>query len=388
MIPEPVQSCAYVRAAAGCATAERRVTRENGAVLRLRPPSIRSAALVSGVLAWLPVATILAVPSLAHGGEVPPAPDLAGLVLGWSFDPLVWIPLLASGAAYLGAVRRVDAAHPDSPVPRDRPAFFLVGLAAIAVALQSGIERWDTTLFSIHMVQHLLLVVVAAPAIALAAPITLLLRVATPAARSRWILPVLRSRVVKVIGHPLVAWLLFAATMWASHVSPLFDAALEDELLHMLEHALFLGTALLFWWPVVGRDPSPWRMSYPARLFYLFLAMPLNSFLGVLILFSERVLYPHYETTGRTWGPSPLDDQQLAGAIMWGLGDAAFLVALLLVIAAWMRHEEATTRRREAAEDARAARLAAPTSPGAGALPAVPPVMPPAGQAEGIGASR
>lgn len=347
--------------------------------------SARAAARVVGAVLAVVVASLCVPRALAHGGELPPEPDLAGLLLGWSFDPLIWVPLVGSAVAYLWAVRRVDRAHPDNPVPRDRPAFFLLGLAAIAVALQSGVERWDTTLFSIHMVQHLLLVVVAAPAIALSAPITLLLRVATPSARNRWILPVLRSRVVKVIGHPLVAWLLFAGTMWASHFSPLFDAALESEALHMLEHALFLGTALLFWWPIVGRDPSPWRMSYPARLFYLFLQMPLNSFLGVLILFNERVLYPHYATTGRTWGPSPLDDQQLAGAIMWGLGDAAFLLAILLVIAAWMRHEEADTRRREAVEDARAARAAAQ----AAAQAAAPPEPAARGaQAEGIGASR
>jgi putative copper resistance protein D len=254
----------------------------------------------------------------------------------------------------------------------------------------------------------MLLVFGAAPAIVLAAPITLVLRVATPAVRARWILPVLRSRVVKVIAHPLVAWLLFTAVMWGSHVSPLFDAALEDPLLHDIEHALYLGTALLFWWPVVGRDPSPWRLPYPARVFYLALQMPLNSLLGVAILFSEQVLYPHYVTTGRTWLPSPLEDQQLAGAIMWGVGDAAFLVAILLVIAAWMRHDEAVTRRREAMEDDRAAaRASAPP-----AMPAAPPATPtvhpvlavapatapptalptapsvPATQAEGIGASR
>jgi putative copper resistance protein D len=210
---------------------------------------------------------------------------------------------------------------------------------------------------------------------------------------------VLRSRVVKVIAHPLVAWLLFTAVMWGSHVSPLFDAALEDPLLHDIEHALYLGTALLFWWPVVGRDPSPWRLPYPARVFYLALQMPLNSLLGVAILFSGQVLYPHYMTTGRTWLPSPLEDQQLAGAIMWGVGDAAFLVAILLVIAAWMRHDEAVTRRREAMEDERAsARANAPPAapatppmpavapPTAPPMPAVPPV--PAAQAEGIGASR
>jgi cytochrome c oxidase assembly factor CtaG len=367
----------------------RRRTRENGRVTHHRSAPGPARVLV-GTLAALPVAALLAVPAAqAHGSAVPPPPDLETLLFGWSIYPQIVIPLLVAAAAYLWAVRRVNAAHPANPVPPDRPVFFLVGLACIAVALLSGIERYDTELFAVHMVQHLLLVFGAAPAIVLAAPITLLLRVATPAVRARWILPVLRSRVVKVIAHPLVAWLLFTAVMWGSHVSPLFDAALEDPLVHDLEHALYLGTALLFWWPVVGRDPSPWRLPYPARVFYLALQMPLNSLLGVAILFSEQVLYPHYATTGRTWPPSPLEDQQLAGAIMWGVGDAGFLVAILLVIAAWMRHDEADTRRREALEDARAAARAAGPQVAAPAGPAAATAgTQVTAQAEGIGASR
>jgi cytochrome c oxidase assembly factor CtaG len=313
---------------------------------------------------WLPAAACLlallagAPAAAAHGGGVPPAPDAGALALGWSFDLTIWLPLAAAAAAYLWAVRRVNAAHPANPVPRDRPAFFLLGLSAIAVALQSGIERYDTTLFSVHMVQHVILIFLAAPAIVLAAPITLVLRVATPGTRRDRILPLLQSRVVRVIGHPLVAWLLFTTVMWGTHFSPLFDAALENAWLHDLEHVLYLASSMLFWWPIVGRDPSPWRMGHPARLLFLFMQMPFNSFLGVAILFSGTVLYPHYATTGRPWGPTPLEDQQAAGALMWGLGDAGFLLAMLLAAVAWMRHEEAVTRRREAAEDARAAAAA------------------------------
>jgi len=314
---------------------------------------------------WLPAAPALlallagAPAATAHGGGVPPAPDLAEFVLGWSFDLTIWLPLFGAAAAYLWAVRRVDAAHPANPVPRDRPAFFLLGLAAIAIALQSGIERYDTTLFSVHMLQHVILIFLAAPAIVLSAPITLVLRVATPGARRRWILPALQSRIVRVVGHPLVGWLLFTGVMWGTHFSPLFDAALENVWLHDLEHVLYLATSMLFWWPMVGRDPSPWRMSHPARLLFMFLEMPFNSFMGVAIMFAGTVLYPHYATTGRLWGPAPLEDQQAAGAIMWGVGDAGFLLALLLATAAWMRHDEAVTRRREAMEDARAAAAAA-----------------------------
>jgi cytochrome c oxidase assembly factor CtaG len=369
-----------------------RRTRENARVTSARRPLARLAGPLVAALAFAPVA---AAPVLAHGGEVPPPPDAAALLLGWSFQPETVVPLVLAAAAYLWAVRRVNAAHPGNPVPRDRPVFWLIGLACLAAALLSGIERYDTELFSVHMIQHALIVFGAGASLVLAAPITLLLRVASPEVRDRWILPVLRSRPVKIVSHPLVAWLLFTAVTWGSHLSPLFDAALEDPAIHYLEHALYLSTAMLFWWPVVGRDPSPWRLPYPARVGYVFLQMPLMSLLSVLILFSPQVIYPHYMTTGRTWLPTPLEDQQLAGALMWGIGDLAFLVAIFIVIAAWMRHEESATRRREAVEDARAARLAATGAAGdaVAGSPAGPPVGAPAGsavggQAEGIGAAR
>lgn len=224
------------------------------------------------------------------------------------------------------------------------------GIAAIAVALMSGIERYDTVLFSVHMVQHLLLSLLAAPLLAFAGPITLALRVAAPQTRRRWILPILHSRLVRGLSFPVVAWVLFAAVMWAAHFSPLFDLALEDPLIHQVEHGLFLGSAMLFWWPAVGADPSPWRMSHPARALYVFLQMPQNTFLAVAILGAQAPLYEHYATIQRAWGPTPLADQQAAAGIMWLVGDLAFLAVILLLVAGWMRHDE----RRTAQEDRRA----------------------------------
>jgi putative copper resistance protein D len=329
-------------------------------VIRLRRGRRRLVPSIATIAALPPLALLAAPAALAHGGGgVPPPPEPAIFLFDWTFYPQIAVGLVVASVLYVAGVRRVNRAHPANPVPPDRPAFFLLGMACLAVALMSGIERYDTELFAVHMVQHMLLVFGAAPAIVLSAPITLILRASTPGVRTRWVLPILRSRPVRLIAHPVVAWVLFTVVMWGSHVSPLFDAALENPLVHDLEHALYLGSALLFWWPVVGRDPSPYRLPYPARVFYLFLQMPLNSLLGVAILFSEQVIYPHYATTGRPWPPAPLEDQQLAGAIMWGVGDAGFLVAILLVLAGWMRHDEAATRRREAAEDAIAARRAA-----------------------------
>ena len=147
----------------------------------------------------------------------------------------------------------------------------------------------------------------------------------------------LHSRVLRTLSFPVVAWVLFAAVMWGSHFSPLFDLSLENPWVHRLEHAMFLAAALLFWWPVVGPDPSPWRMAPSVKVLYVGLQMPQNTFLALAIYLSSVPLYAHYVTTIRPWGPTPLEDQQTAGGIMWLGGDFAFLTMVILLVFAWMR---------------------------------------------------
>ncbi len=329
-----------------------------------RPRSLRRR--LGAPLTWACAGVVTSAAAVAAHGEVPDAPPtVGGLVLGWSFEPAVAIPLAAVAIGWLAAVRRVNDAHPENPVPRRRTVFFLGGLGAIAIALLSGVERYDTTLFSVHMVQHLLLTLVAAPLLALAGPVTLLLRLADPSTRRRIILPALHSRVVRVATHPVVAWIVFAAVMWGTHFSPLFDAALEDRLLHDLEHGLYLGAGLLFWWPAVAVDPAPRRLGHPVRILYVLLQMPQNTFLAVVLLNAAEPLYPHYATLARSWDPTPLADQRIAAGIMWVGGDLLFLLAVFALVASWMRAEErraaAGDRRADAARaaiDDRAARLA------------------------------
>jgi putative copper resistance protein D len=294
-------------------------------------------------------ATAVAGTATAHGPVPPTPPDVANLAFGWTIEPAVLLPLAVAAVGWLRLVARIDRAHPSNRVPRRRTVAFLAGLAVIATALMSGIDTYDTTLFSVHMVQHLLLTLVAAPLIALAAPITTILRAATPNVRRRVILPILHSRVMRVLSFPVVAWILFAAVMWGTHFSPLFDASLENPIVHDLEHALYLTVGLLFWWPAVGLDPSPWRMPHPVRAMYVFLQMPQNTFLAVTILNSGAVLYHHYATLVRSWGPSALDDQQIAGGLMWICGDVLFLTAMAAILAGWMSSE----KDREAAVDRR-----------------------------------
>jgi putative membrane protein len=311
-----------------------------------RRPALAAAAL--GPAAALAAAGV----ALAHGPVPSVPPDPLNLVFGWTLEPAVLLPLLVAAVGWLRLVARIDRAHPANPVPRRRTVAFLAGLGVIAGALMSGIDAYDTTLFSVHMVQHLLLTLVAAPLIALGAPITMLLRAATPDVRRRLILPILHSRVMRVLSFPVVSWLAFAAVMWGTHFSPLFDLSLEQPLVHDLEHALYLGAGLLFWWPAVGLDPSPWRMPHPVRAMYVFLQMPQNTFLAVAILGSSVPLYAHYATLVRSWGPSALEDQQQAGGLMWLGGDILFLAAMGAILAGWMIHEksreEAVDRRLDA----------------------------------------
>jgi putative membrane protein len=302
--------------------------------------AVPRAASLASATALATVAWALAAGRVAAHGPVPDQPpSLGSLLLAWTFEPLPTFAIVAAVVWWRWAIGRVAAAHPGKPVPRRRNVAFVGGMAAIAVALLSGIGRYDTALFSVHMVQHILLALVAAPLIAVSAPITVLLRVSSPTTRRRWILPVLHARVTRIMSFPVVTWLVFAAVMWGTHFTPLFDAALENPLIHDLEHALFLGSALLFWWPAVGLDPAPWRMTHPVRALYTFLQMTQNTFLAVVLLNAQTVLYPHYATLARTWGPSPLADQQLAAGIMWMAGDLIFLSAIMLQLVGWSRAE-------------------------------------------------
>jgi putative membrane protein len=208
-----------------------------------------------------------------------------------------------------------------------RQVLLVSGLGVVAVALSPPVDaRADATLAA-HMVQHVALTMVAAPLLAAGLP-----------------------RVPKV--HPLAAWLLFAATGWLVHFTPLFDLATESLPVHVVEHALLLGGGVLFWAQVVGRGAT---LSHPLRLLYLVVAMPQNTFVALAIYSTNGVLYPHYEGGG-----DPLRDQRLAGGIMWVAGDLLLLLAVLLVAAAWARHEERETRASEEAAD----RLPSPRTTG------------------------
>jgi cytochrome c oxidase assembly factor CtaG len=280
---------------------------------------------------------------------VPPPPGAGRALLQWSLDPVPIAACVLAGALYVAGVRRARASG--RPVPRARPAAFVAGLAVLLIALSSPIDVYGPVRFSVHMSQHLLLAYVAPPLLALGAPITLALAASRPGTRRRLLLPALRSRPVAVLSMPLVGWSLFVISGFAIHFSGLFEAALVTPWVHTVEHGLFLGIGLLYWWPIVGVDPSPHRLSYPGRLLSLSMAMVVSGFVAVAIYSADRPLYAWYAALPEPWGPSALADQRWAAALMWVMGSLILIVAGLLVAAAWKRADDRRQRRIDAALD-------------------------------------
>lgn len=279
---------------------------------------------------------------IAHGSAGLPGPTLS-----WPLDPVPMVAALAAAVVYVVAWRAVNARHPASPMSAWRLAAWLGGVLVILAALDSPIDSLADDLLSAHMVQHLMLTMVAPPLLAFGAPVLLLLRVSRPNLRSTVILPLLHSRLARVGSSAVLAWLLFTVVMWAAHFTPVFQAALEDGRIHVLEHAAFLVTACLFWWPIVGADPMPGRLPFGLRLVYALAQMPVMAAVGLVIYFAPTVLYPHYLATAPAAGLDPLVDQQIGGLLMWAVGDVVMLGAVALLVGGWIRADARRTERRQ-----------------------------------------
>lgn len=281
--------------------------------------------------------------------SVPRPPSWSTLLGGWTLDPL-FVFWVGAGVLYLVGVRRLADRGRHWPV--GRTLSFGAGLAVIAVATQSGLAQYDRILFSLHIVQHLLLGMVGPLLLVLGAPITLALQASHRSAQARMV-RVLHSRPVGVVVHPVTVWILFGGTLVVLYTTGLYELSLRNEWVHTLVHVHFLVVGFLFMGYVVGIDPINRSLGYGARLLYVAVVLPFHTFLGVALLGSTTVLASSwYAEVARPWGASPLDDQRLGAGILWGFGELFGVVALGIVLFQWMRHEERSAARLDRQLDA------------------------------------
>jgi putative membrane protein len=266
-------------------------------------------------------------------------------------DPLLATGLLLAAGLYLWGVRRLRL-RGDAWSPWRTTSWLAGGLGSIALATMSGLGAYDDTLFSVHMVQHMILAMIAPVFLALGAPVTLALR-ALPLRPRRTLVAVLHSRVAAVLAFPGIGWALFVFTPFALYFSPLYQASLEHAWLHELLHLHFLAVGCLFFWPLIGLDPLPGRVAYPLRFLILFVALPFHAILGLSIMNGSQLIAGDYYTGLHLAWSNPASEQQVGGGLLWASGDLVGLLMLGAVAVQWMRASQREAER----EDRRLDRL-------------------------------
>ena len=275
----------------------------------------------------------------------------------WALDVFVLANLALFAALYAGAVHKVNAAVP-SPGPRAHLLYgrwprwpttcFFTGLGLIAITWLGPMAAWSHTFFWVHMTQHLVITMAAAPLLVLGAPITLAFRACNGRNR-RSLVRVLRSRPVRIATNTVLTWLLFAGALLGAHFTGFYDWVLDNHgAMVALEQPMFLLVSLLYYLPLLGTNLLANRPSHATRMISLGLMMIPEATIGAVIYFSPVVLYDGFDTA-RPFGLAALPDQQLSGALMWGLVMTIDSFWMMWVAADWFSSEERRSHREDAA---------------------------------------
>ncbi|MGA4507069.1 cytochrome c oxidase assembly protein [Propionibacteriaceae bacterium G1746] len=279
----------------------------------------------------------------------------------WEISPWAAIPLLVSVALYLWGVARLRRRGDRWPV--FRTISWLVGMGCIWVALFSFLGVYDNVLFWVHMVQHMVITMIAGVHIAQAAPVTLALR-ALPHRPRSWLLAVLHSWVAKVLLFPPLTTAVMIGYPFALYMTPLYEFTMRNDWAHDVLHIWMVVAGVCFFVPIMGVDPLPNKVPYPLRFMLVLLAMPGHAFIGVTIMGAQRLIAEDwYLAFDRDWGLSPMSDQYWAGGILWATGDLTMFTVLSGLAINWFRDSQKEARRIDRAldreEELAAARAAA-----------------------------
>ena len=295
------------------------------------------------MIGWRAALFLIFVPlaASAHTGE-PLEPD--DLWPAWKFDPGVVIPLLLSAVLYASGSRKHFG------MTLFQRACFWSGWLSLVIALISPLHPVGEVLFSAHMVQHEILMLVSAPLLVLSQPLVTFLW-AIPMNWRKALAHWAKTNPVKAswtfLTDPFTAWGLHAVAIWTWHVPYMFELTLKSELAHTVQHLSFFLSGLLFWWALFHAHG---RRAYGGGVLYVFTTAIHTGILGALLTFSPRIWYTSYSTTTQAWGLTPLEDQQIGGLVMWVPASLIYLAAGLWLFAAWLKESDVLLERTRRAE--------------------------------------
>ena len=291
--------------------------------------------------------------ALAHDGRYAESGDFLHALGVWSVDAPGLSLVLIVGGLYVWGYYRLRRDSPNFHFPRWHGWCFFAGWMFMLLGLMSPIDTYSDDLFWVHMVQHVFITMLVAPLMLLGAPATLALRSASPRIRASYLVPFLNSRLVQFLTWPPAAIIIYIASVWSWHWPDAYDAAIASELVHFVEHGVFLFGAVLLWWMVIGVDATRLRPHHVWRCALLVVAIMQNIGLGVILINVGDAIYDTYATAAavREWGPTALIDQRIGAGIMWVPGSMMFALAVIMTVYFWAEREGFKDRRNDAVRD-------------------------------------
>jgi cytochrome c oxidase assembly factor CtaG/putative copper export protein len=293
---------------------------------------------------------------VAIGYDFAGPPNVARVLFDWRFDLIFGTAAIVMAVLYLTGVRRLRRRGDAWPI--GRTLGWLLGCAALMFATSSGLGRYMPAMFSMHMVAHMLLSMLVPILLVLGAPVTLALRALPAAGRGappgprEWLLAALHSRVSRFLTHPIVATVLFVIGFYGLYFGGIFDAAVSNHAAHVLMNVHFLLSGYLFYWVVIGVDPTPRQIPQLGKVAMVFASLPLHAFFGVVLMGMKTVLgETFYRSLQLSWHNDLLGDQHLGGGIAWAAGEVPLVVVMIALLIQWRRSDQRTAKRLDRAAD-------------------------------------
>ncbi|MFJ9103245.1 cytochrome c oxidase assembly protein [Streptomyces sp. NPDC102405] len=289
-----------------------------------------------------------------HGMTHDLAPFTLGRGLQWSADPFFLVAcLLALGLYAWGVVRLRRRGDSWSPA---RTVSYVVGVLTIALMMCTGLNDYGMVMFSVHMVQHMVISMLSPILILLGAPVTLALRALPVAGKGRkgpreLLLALLHSRYMRIITHPAFTIPLFIASLYGLYFTPIFDFLMGSKTGHIAMMVHFLAVGVVFFWPIIGVDPGPQRPGYLMRMLELFAGMPFHAFFGIALMMASEPMVETFKNPPASLGIDALSDQNYAGGIAWAFSEVPSVLVLIALLFQWYGSEQRQAKRTDRAAD-------------------------------------